>query len=132
MATMQSALVARLRAAAPVAAIVGTKIYWTTAPQGAAFPYIRMQTVSDERPDDLDDYEEGRETRVQVDCFSEDYGQARALAEAVVNATNGPLTISGVKFGRSKAEGPRDLGETVGTKFIHQLSMDLLIWHRQA
>lgn len=132
MADLQAALRARLIAAAPVTAIVGTRVYWTKAADAAALPYIRMQTVSDERGADLDDYEIARETRVQVDCFAADYATARALSEAVIAATNGPATVSGVLMGRTVAEGPRDLGEDVTGKFVHQLSTDLLIWHKLA
>lgn len=131
MADMQAALRSRLVAAGPVTALVGTRIYWTKVPQGAVLPYVRMQTVSDERPQDLDDYDAGRETRVQVDCFASDYATARALSQAIITATNSPTTLSGVAFGRTAAEGPRDLGEDTAQGFIHQLSMDLLIWHRQ-
>ena len=132
MPDMQSALVARLKSAAPIAGIVGSRIYWTKVPQDTDLPYIRMQTISDERPADLEEYDAARETRVQVDCFAESYQTARALAEAVIYSTAEPATISGVRLGRTKAEGPRDLGEDIAGKFIHQLSIDLLIWHRLA
>lgn len=110
----------------------GTRVYWTLVPQGTALPYIRMQTVSDPRPEHLQGYDGARQTRVQVDCFGATYAVTRALAEAVIAAVQTPTTTGGVKFGRVKAEGPRDLGEDTSNGFIHRLSLDLLAEHSLA
>lgn len=132
MADFATALRARLVADSAVAAIVGTKVYWTLVPQGTALPYIRMQTVSDPRPEHLRGYQSARQTRVQVDCFAGSYATARALAEAVIATAAFPSTVGGVAFGRTKAEGPRDLGEDTGNGFVHRLSLDLLTEHSLA
>jgi len=137
MADMQSALVARLAAdpslAAQLIANGKTRIYWTKVPQGADRPYLRMQTVTDLRPQHLTGYDAGRQTRVQVDVFADTYAQARALSESIIGAVALPATVAGVKFGRTRAEGPRDLGEDVeGVGFVHRLSMDLLVEHSLA
>lgn len=129
MPDMQSALHARLVADAAVLAVTGTRIYWTKVPQDSAFPYVRMQTVSDTRPQNLGDYDAARTTRVQADCFATTYGAARALAEKIIAAVANPATVSGVNFGRTKAEGPRDLGEDTASGFVHRLSIDLLVEH---
>ena len=132
MPDLQSALRARLIADAAITAAIGTRAFWVLVPQDAPLPYLRMQTVSDPRPQHLGGYNGARETRVQVDCFAKDYATARALAENIIAAVAEPATVAGVKFGRIKAEGPRDLGEDTSTGFIHRLSMDLLIWHSLA
>lgn len=124
---MQTALVARLLAAAGVTAIAGTRQHWNAVPQGTALPYMRMQTISDVRPQHLTGYDGARQTRVQVDCFARRYSEAQALANAVIAATATPATVSGVRFGRTRAEGPRDLGEQTPEGFIHRMSVDLLI-----
>ena len=129
MADMQAALTARLLAAVAVTAIAGTRIHWTKVPQGTALPYARMQTISDLRPQHLTGYDGARQTRVQVDCFAKKYAEARAMAEAVIAAMALPATVSGVRFGRTRAEGPRDLGEDTPDGFIHRMSVDLLIEH---
>lgn len=110
----------------------GTRVYWSMVPQGTALPYIRMQTVSDPRPEHLQGYDTARVTRVQVDCFAATYAAARGLAESVIAAVAQPSTSGGVRFGRVKAEGPRDLGEDTANGFIHRASMDLLIEHSLA
>lgn len=133
MPDMPSALHALLVADAAVSALIGNRAYPINRPQGSELPALRYQVVSDARPQDLDDYETARETRVQIDCFGKSYKAARQLAEAVIAATSEPDTVAGIVFGRIKAEGPRDLGEDVdGKGFIHRASMDLLVWHRLA
>lgn len=132
MPDLQSALTARLNAAAPVTAITGSRIYWTLVPAAAALPYVRMQTVSDPRPEHLGAYDAARVTRVQVDCFAASYKTARDLAEKIIAAVAQPATVAGVKFGRTKAEGPRDLGEDTSSGFVHRLSLDLLSEHSLA
>lgn len=133
MADLESALVARLLADAPLAALVGTRIHWNFVPQGKALPYIRLQVISDPRPQTLKDYDAARLTRVQVDCMADKSATATAMGMAVIAAVAGPDTVSGVIFGRAKAEGPRGGGEDVpGTGFVHRASLDLLVEHRLA
>jgi len=128
MADLQTAMRGRI-----VSAVGHTRVYWTLVPQGAARPYVRMQTVSDERPEHLEGYDAARRTRVQVDVFADKYSEARTASETIIAAVADPATVSGVKFGRTKAEGPRDLGEDVdGVGYVHRLSMDLLAEHSLA
>lgn len=128
MPDLQSALFSRISAA-----VGNTRVYWGTAPQGKARPYVRMNTVSDPRPQHLTGYETARQTRVQVDVFADTYAEARSLSETIITAVANPATVAGVKFGRTKAEGPRDLGEDVdGIGYIHRLSLDLLAEHSLA
>lgn len=127
-----TAMKARLQADAEVGALVGTRIYWGIAPQGATFPYIRLQTISDTRPETLKGYDGSRIPRVQADCFAMTYATARLLAEEVIAAVATPATVSGIKFGRVKAEGPRDLGEDTASGYVHRASLDLLVEHSLA
>lgn len=129
---MQAALATRLKAASAVAALAGERLFWNVVPQKTAMPYVRMQTVTDLRPQHLAGYDDGRETRVQVDVFAATYAAARALAEAIIAAMAAPATISDVRFGRTRAEGPRDLGEDATGGFVHRLSLDLIIEHAHA
>lgn len=133
MVDFASALVGRLLAAPAVAALVGSKVYWVNVPQIDALPYIRLQTISDPRPEHLGGYDRSRVTRVQVDCFAATYAAARAAAEATIAAVAAPATVGGIRFGRVKAEGPRDLGEDVdGVGYIYRASLDLLVEHSVA
>jgi hypothetical protein len=134
MADVATALFTRLSSDTEIAAVVVSggkkRIYPTIVPQKTPRPYIRYQTISDPRPEDLDDYTTSRVVRFQLDCFADTYLAARDLAERVINATSSPATVDGVVFGRTKAEGPRDLGEDVAGTWIHRASLDLLVEFR--
>ena len=128
MADLQTALRSRI-----VAALGHSRVYWTLVPQGAERPYVRMQTISDLRPEHLGGYDGARTTRVQVDVFADKYSEARASSETIIAAVAQPATVNGIKFGRTKAEGPRDLGEDVeGVGYVHRASLDLLAEHSLA
>lgn len=124
------ALKERLAAHAPLTTLLGSnKTHWVKVPQNVNLPYVRLQVISDPRPEHLQGYDGARVSRVQCDCFSTQWGEARALAELIVTALANPATVGGIVFGRIKAEGPRDLGEDVGTTFVHRASVDLLVEH---
>ena len=63
----QAALRARLVAAAPVTALVGSRIYWVDRPQASALPAITLQTISDDRPQHMKGFIGLNPARVQVD-----------------------------------------------------------------
>jgi hypothetical protein len=133
MADFYAALRLRLLTDVNVRAIVdGKRIFWTIVPAGTARPYIRLQAISDPRPQLLDEYEDGRTTRVQCDIFADTHSDATALAEAVIAAVAEPGEFGGVLFGNVRAEGPRDLGEDGDQGFIHRASIDLLAEHSRA
>lgn len=107
-------------------------VHWVRVPENTGLPYVRLQTISDPRPEHLGGYDGARVTRVQADCFATKWGTARAEAEKIIAAVAEPATVGGVQFGRVKAEGPRDLGEDTAKGFIHRASIDLLVEHRLA
>lgn len=123
MADFAAALRARLTG------LAGGAVFWIKVPTTAALPYIRLQTISDPRPEHLAGYDGARQTRVQADCFAATHREARALALTVIAAVAEPASEGGVQFGRGRGEGPRDLGEDAATSFIHRASVDLLVEH---
>ncbi len=128
MANFAEALKARLLAEANI----GSEIHWTIVPQGKALPYTRLQVISDPRPENLAGYDGARVSRVQADCFASSWGKARENAEKIIAAVSTPATVAGIQFGRTKAEGPRDLGEDVAGTWVFRASIDLLVEHRVA
>lgn len=128
MADLQSALHTRLSAA-----LGNSRVYPGIAPQNAQLPYVRLNTISDPRPQHLKGAIGLRETRVQADVFAASYAEARSISETVIASLEQPALVAGVQFGRTLAEGPRDLGEDVAGKgYIHRASTDLLVWHSLA
>lgn len=109
--------------------LAGGAIHPVKVPATAVLPYIRLQVISDPRPEHLRGYDGSRQTRVQADCFAATHSAARALALGAIAAVAAPATVGGVKFGRTSAEGPRDLGEDGTQDFIHRASVDLLVEH---
>lgn len=125
---MQTALRARLLAAAPVTALVGTRVDWVDRPQGAALPAVTLQIISDLRPQHLKGFQPLRDTRVQVDVWAASYAQKAQLVEAVIAAAVPESTTGGIVFNRAVVDGLRDLGEQNETQFIHRTSIDLIVW----
>lgn len=96
---------ALLLADASVAALVGTRVYPLSAPQGAARPFLVVTSVSDVPATTMNGLPADllRNARVQVDSYAETYLEAHALFEAVNNevaALSGP-TISAVLLSAS-------------------------------
>lgn len=132
MPSLKSALPARLLAITSVSDLVGDRIHWSKVPQNSERPHVRLQVISDPRPEDLKSYHSARVTRVQADVMADRSTEVEAVSEAIIAALAQPATVGGVKFGRTKAEGPRDLGEESPDGFIHRASMDLLVEHSLA
>ena len=125
----QSAVRARLLANGLVTGAVGTRIDWGQRPQGAAYPAIVLQTISDPRPAHLKDYEATRSTLIQLDVYALTYSSAISIARAAIAVLKVPTTISGKVFGPAFVDGQRDSVEPSGTTNIYRHSVDFSIWH---
>ena len=130
MADFATALLARLIADGAVSAVVSTRIYWGVVPQGASLPYVRLHIISDPRPEHLKGYQSARRTRVQASCFAAKFGAAKQLGTKIVQATATPWSTAEGRFGRVKAEGPREgKGTDTPSGFTHHQIVDLLAEH---
>lgn len=69
-----------------VGAIVADRIAAGVMPEGEVRPYVTYSLVTGERIPSMTDSGVMRHARVQLDCFSPSYGQAKALALAVQTA----------------------------------------------
>lgn len=125
----QTGVRARLLANGLVTGAVGTRIDWGQRPQGAAYPSIVLQTISDPRPAHLKDYEATRSTLIQLDVYATTYAAALSIARNAIAVLKDPATISGKVFGPSFVDGQRDSVEPSGTTNIHRQSVDFSIWH---
>lgn len=133
----REAVTYRLLHDAAVTAIAQARVNWMVRPQSEALPAVTLQVVSDPRTSHLKGEDDARFTRLQADCWAETYLGAVDLAFAVIRAMEQPATVQGKRFGQAQVEGPRDLGETVGSggdaqssgTFIHRQSVDFIIWH---
>jgi hypothetical protein len=109
---MEEAIIARLLADSGLAAIVGTRVFPGSRPQGSALPAVVMNRISG-GPLYADDGEVGLEqARIQIDCWAESYGEAKLLARAVtacLSAFDG--TVGATTFEFIELENERDLRE---------------------
>lgn len=77
---------ATLTGSPDVVAIAGTRISQTVAPQDQARPYIVWTLISGVPQNNLSDRPERDDQRIQIDCYSADQSQARALCKAARDA----------------------------------------------
>jgi hypothetical protein len=129
MADFQAGVRARLLANGLVTGSVGSRIDWGQRPQGAAYPAIVLQTISDARPAHLKDYQETRSTLIQLDVYATTYAAALSIARNAIAVLKAPTTISGKVFGPAFVDSQRDTVEPSGTTNIYRQSVDLQIWH---
>lgn len=129
----QGALLARLRAAAGVTALVSTRTYWEQAPEGAVRPYVTLLDVTQLRPQTLRGWDL-EAARVQIDVWANTYASKQAIMEAVIAAIVPGGTSNGHIFQRADiALGPRDVaGERDGGTVVYRKSADLIIHHNTA
>ena len=129
---MESALIAKLLATAGVTALVGQRINWSRRPQGAALPAIVLHRVSG-LPDVHHAGASGLVvSRVQVDCWGEAYGSAKAVARAVQSAiTAQTFTQGATRFDVILIDSERD-DSTDETTPLFRTSLDLMIHHANA
>jgi hypothetical protein len=128
--TWQGALLARLRAAAGVTALISTRSYWQQAPQSVVRPYVTLLDVTAFRPQILNGWDL-EPSRVQIDAWSSEYLTSTTIMDAVLAALVPGGTSNGHTFQRADvALGPRDIaGERDGTTPIFRKSADLIIHH---
>lgn len=125
----QGALLARLRVAAGVTALVGAKSYWENAPQNIARPYVTLLDVTQLRPQTLKAWDL-EAARVQIDVWTDTYASKQEIMEAVLAALVPGGTSNGNTFQRADiALGPRDIPERDGEVIIFRKSADLIIHH---
>ncbi len=127
--SMETALRARFKNAGSISAIVGTRIYWTVRPQGAAYPCIVLQVVDDNRSQNMGGFNGFRPTLVQADCYSLTASESVDLREAVIAAIVPAASQSGVNFLRGFVNAVRNLSQNTGPEFVHRESVELTIWH---
>lgn len=89
-----------LAASSALVAIVGAKVFFGLAPQGTEAPYVSWGYVSANPNNNLSDRPDGDDVRIQVDCYSPNQAQCKALAvaardalEAVTHIVSGPLYV---------------------------------------
>ena len=86
--SIESTLYDTLRNDASVAALVSTRIYPQVAPDNAATPYITYQVIVGTAYNKASGAPDSERKVVQVNCISNTYSGAKAIAEACKAAIN--------------------------------------------
>jgi len=128
---MEEALVARLRAATAIAAIIGTRASWFERPRRGGLPCLVLTLVSLGRewthggPDGLD------RPRVQFDCWAESDTAAMNLSRAVLAEMEQARTVSDWTFHEAALEAQRtDMDDLDGGIKLFRVSLDLSFFHQ--
>lgn len=130
---MEAAFIALLLADAPIAAIVGDRVYPGRRLQGSAFPSIVSTRISGQ-PLYVDEGRAGLlNARMQVDCWAQTYTDAKTLARAVdtlLSAFSG--VFAGVNFSYIMLDEERDLNESGAnqSEYLYRVAMDFIVWVR--
>lgn len=86
---MEEQFVTALAGSTAVTDYTGNRINFGSHPQGAAWPAIVLNTVSDVSSYALTGPSGPSEARVQADCYAEDYPTAKLLSRAVIARLSG-------------------------------------------
>lgn len=98
---IESDLRAVLLAAAPVSALVGTRVAAMLTPEGDPPPYVVYQVISAERFGSMSAPGTLRNARVQVTSWARTYAEAKALSLAVADAIEGAAQFAAVQSGEN-------------------------------
>lgn len=134
---MEEALVTRLRAAAAIAALVGTfkgrpAVDWIERPE--VLSAVTLQDIAPGRLYNFDGVRSLEEPVVQIDCWAKTYGAAKLLARAITTELEQAATVGGIAFQNgfledSRAMNPEDLAS--GIKVFRQ-SLDFRLFFTPA
>lgn len=115
--------------AAPVTALVGTRIYPGIAPEGTAAPWIVYELISNNRQPAIDAQAASHVTRsrVQVNLAAVAYATIKAMRATVIAATQFQRgTIGGVSVISVLPDGDGAIGFDGETSLFYQ-SIDLML-----
>lgn len=131
--TIETEIRTRLAADGTIAGLVGTRIYAVRLPQDPSYPAIIYSRVSGVRLHNLDGPAGRAMPRLSIDCWSETYVGAQALAAAVrasLDGFNGSLaTLKAVIL----IENEIDLFDAdAGQEGAYRIVQDYIVNHEEA
>jgi len=128
MASMTAALRDRLKAAGPVAAIVGERVYRTVRVQGDGLPAVVITRVSPGRAYTMRGAIRLHGSRVRIDALGRSAAEVEQLGDVLIASIEPAETVGEIGFSRSFLQFDRDLSEQNQTAFDHRRSLEFIIW----
>ena len=107
---------------AGVSALVGSKVYALTIPQGVALPCITYQRVSGAPQNTLEGHSGAEAVLIQLDCWAVTFSAAKGLAKAVRSA------MAAAPF-KNTLDEDRDDHDPDTT--YYRVSADFRCWHQE-
>lgn len=98
-----------------------TKVNFGIHPQGVAYPGIVLTVVDNTEGLTLEGADGLWSGEVQIDCYADEYGQAKRLSRAVINTLR---DYSDAEFQGIFFRGSRDYGKTGGADRPFRVSLD--------
>lgn len=131
---MEEALIARLLAAPPLAALVGNRINWGLRVQGEPLPALTLTNISPGRSYTYKGAAGLAGPRVQFDAYAADFLTAKALARALITVLEQPATVAGISFAPAFLEAERgpDAEDLGGGARVERVRLDFFIWFSPA
>ena len=133
--TLKAALYSYLSGHAGLTALIGERLYPSTAPPGAPLPRITFQRISEASERHQTAAAGLAISRVQFDCWGRSTVEVEDVAEQLRQALEtyrgdmGGLTVryAMIESTIDQYEPPEDAGE----RGIHRVTSDYAIWHEQ-
>lgn len=117
---------------AGVAALVGTRIYWNTLPQGSVKPSICLHLISEINTHTMGGTVDLEDSTVQVDCWAGTLADSLAVSEAAKLILDGYSgTVAATVFqGVFKTNERQDFSKpSNGNGELHRVSSDYQVAH---
>ncbi len=130
MATIDAALVAALKAAAGVSALVGTRVFTRGTQQSATYPYVTVQRISTQGEPHLTGPSSLDWPRFQIDVWSPVALEALTVAEAIRSAIDGVSTTASGRTFTSTLQDQRGPAPDEETRNF-SAGLDFYIWHER-
>lgn len=129
---MEEAIRTRLLNTSGVTALVGTRVYCGSRPQGQTLPDVIINRISG-APIYTDDGESGlAEARIELDCWGTTYGSAKNVARAVIESLSAFFgTVGDTPFQYILLDAERDfreVGTVDSTENLFRTNLDFIIW----
>lgn len=135
--SVESAVVAKLKATSAVTALVSTRIYLLKLPQKPTLPAIRVQLIDDPQTKHLRGPNGMTAARVQVDAYQAEtavdpYGSVDSISEAVNDAlVYEGFTVAGIKVQSAERVDRRAMREADELNLVRMLQ-DFRVWSAPA
>jgi hypothetical protein len=131
---MEEALASYLLANAALADLVEDRVNWNARPQASASPSVVLTRIGGTRGYTLAGPSALVDSLVQMDAWGKTFASAVGVSRAVETALSGvAATVGGVRLQGSFIQSERQSYEQgLGGEWFHRVSLDFIIWHKEA